>query len=90
MPKEYFPYFSFNAKLDFEKKTYQLLVTIFYNKKAGRREFEVKCDQFPGPVKLLVYQLKPGDFEKEWFDINNQDNSLLVQELGSLINRQNI
>jgi hypothetical protein len=90
MSKEYFPYFSFNAKLEFEKKLYQLKITIYFNSIMKRREFEVVCDQFNGSGKLLVSQLLANTIHKEWIDINNQDNSAFVQEIGQVILRHNI
>ena len=90
MSKEYFPYFSFNTNLEFEKKSYPLRITIYYNSLLNRREFEVVSEQFSGPGKLLVFQLLMNAIHKEWVDINNQDNSALVQELGNVILKNNI
>ncbi len=90
MSKDYFPYFSFNAKLEFEKKTYHLKVTSIYNGRMSRKEFEILSGDFTGANKLLVYQLMMDQTEFEWMDINNHDNSALVQQLGEIISRSNI
>jgi hypothetical protein len=90
MSKEYFPYFSFNTNLEFEKKTYLLRITIYYNSQLNRREFEVVSEQFSGAGKLLVFQLLMNAIHKEWVDINNQDNSAFIQELGNVILKNNI
>jgi hypothetical protein len=90
MSKEYFPYFSFNTSLEFEKKIYLLRITIYYNALLNRREFEVVSEQFTGPGKLLVFQLLLNAIHKEWVDINNQDNSAFIQELGNVILKNNI
>jgi hypothetical protein len=90
MQKDYFPYFSFNAKLDFEKKLYHLKITIIYNARMSRKEFEVLSDDFTGSAKLLVYQLLLDRSGYEWIDINSHDNSTFVQELGNIIFKQNI
>jgi hypothetical protein len=90
MAEDYFSYFSFNTKLDFEKKTYHLKVTLFFNSKMNRKEFGVLSDDFTGPSKLLVYQVLYDRSGHEWMDINNQDSSALVQQLGEAILRHNI
>jgi hypothetical protein len=89
MSKEYFPYFTFNAKVEFEKKPYDLKIIIYFNSVLNRREFEVVSEQFNGG-KLLVFQQLQDAIHKEWVDINNQDNSAFVQELGEVISRHNI
>lgn len=90
MPAEYFPYFSFKANLEFEKKAYDLKITLFFNSKLKRKEFEISSDQFSGQSKLLIFQSMVSQNETEWLDINNQDNSAFIQELGEVINRHNI
>jgi capsular polysaccharide biosynthesis protein len=90
MPKDYFPYFSFNAKMEFEKKLYHLKVTLMYNAKMSRKEFEVLSDEFSGSTKVLIHQLMVDRTAFEWVDINNQDNSAFIQELGEIILRNNI
>jgi hypothetical protein len=90
MSKEYFPYFTFNANLEFEKKSYHLKITIFFNGVMNRREFEVSSEQFTGPGKLLVFQILANPIHKEWVDINTPDNSVFVQEIGQVILKHNI
>jgi hypothetical protein len=92
MQQEYFSYFSSNAKLEFEKKFYNLKIRFFYNNNVGRKEFEILSDEFTGqPSKLLVYQPMPDKSGHEWIDVsNNHDNSPLIQELGAVILKQNV
>jgi hypothetical protein len=91
MQQEYFSYFSSNAKLEFEKKIYNLKIRFFYNNNIRRKEFEILSDDFTGqPSKLLIYQVMPDKTGHEWIDVNNQDNSALIQELGAVIFKQNV
>ncbi|HLX91620.1 MAG TPA: hypothetical protein VKR32_08050 [Puia sp.] len=90
MTLDYFSYFSFNAKLEFDKKIYHLKVTLCYNSKLNRKEFGVLSDDFTGSAKLLVYQQIYNQHDCEWMDINNQDNSALVQQIGAIIFKNNI
>jgi hypothetical protein len=90
MSKDYFSFFSFNANLEFEKKSYHFKVTLMYNSDMHRREFEVFSNDFIGSSKLLVHQLMPDTKAHQWVDINNQDNSVFIQELGEVIFRNNI
>jgi hypothetical protein len=92
MQQEYFSYFSSNAKLEFEKKIYNLKIRFFYNNNIRRKEFEILSDDFTGqPSKLLVYESMPDKSGHEWIDVsNNHDNSQLVQELGAVIFKQNV
>ena len=90
IPQNQFSYFSFNEKLEFEKKFYHFKVTLMYNLDMHRREFGIFSNDFSGPSKLLVYQLMLGGNDYEWIDLNNQDNSALIQELGAVILKNNI
>jgi hypothetical protein len=90
MSKEYFPFFTFKSSLEFDKKTYQLTITLFYNSKTNKKEYEVVSSEFAGSTKLLVHNKVTDSQQKEWVDINNQDNSLLIQEIGEVIYRHNI
>jgi hypothetical protein len=90
MGEDYYPFFSFNSTLEFEKKTYHLAITLFYNRRIRRKEYQVVSSEFTGSFKLLVHNKMTDSQEKEWVDINNQDNSSLIQELGEVIYRANI
>ena len=84
------PYFAFRSNLEFEKKTYHLSIILFYNNKANRKEYEVTSNEFSGPAKRLVHTTLNESPEKEWMDIDNHDDSLLVQEIGAVIYRHNV
>jgi hypothetical protein len=90
MVNDSIPYFSFKSSLEFEKKTYHLLITVLYNNKTSRKEYEVLSNEFAGASKLLVYSKTAETTEREWMDVNSQDNSLLVQEIGDMIYRHNV
>jgi hypothetical protein len=90
MSKDYFPFFTFKSSLEFDKKTYQLSITLFYNTASNRKEYEIVSSEFNGSAKLLVHNKMTDSKDKEWVDINNQDNSLLIQEIGEVIYRHNI
>lgn len=81
-------YFFFKSRLEFEKKTYQLSITAFYNNKLNRKEFEIASNEFNGLAKRLIY--KSLGTEREWLNINDEDNSALIQEIGDIIYRHNI
>ena len=90
MLQNYFLYFSSNAKLEFEKKLYHLKIRFLYNNRKSRKEFEIVSDDFTGSSKLLIHQLMIDKSGYEWIDINNQDNSALIQQLGEVIIKQNV
>jgi hypothetical protein len=90
MSKDSVPFFSFKSSLEFEKKIYNLSITVFYNSKTCRKEYEVLSNEFNGATKLLVHNKVTDSPEKEWVDINTLDKSLIVQEIGDVIYRHNV
>jgi hypothetical protein len=89
MQQDYFTYFTFDAKLEHQKTMYNLNIRLFYNSTVNRKEFEVMCEHFKGP-KLLVYGPLSDKSGNHWTDVNSQDDSPFIQELGSLIFKKNI
>ena len=83
-------YFSFNSTLEFEKKTYHLIITLYYNKGLGRKEYEVASAEFTGSNKLLVYTKIKNSINREWIDSHTEDKSEFVQMIGDVIYRHNV
>jgi hypothetical protein len=90
MSKELFAYFSFRSDLEFDKKSYHLSITIFYNDKEHRKEFLVTSNEFTGASKLLVSSKIRDSIDREWIDVNHDDTSEFIQSIGELIHRHNI